>query len=183
MKRILDLIRLEHRERKQIFSRRRASAAFCSAVRAPRRWPDWEAITTPAPPFAMTLPNSSRTTAVPYRSTARIVAGEACDGETPAAWITPVISPRAAAISMSPWTEGRDDTSTVAVLTSNPASRRTLAAASAFSWRRSARTTCLPALTRRAMAWPIDPAPITTLTLPIIVLLGRLKAGGHIRHR
>ena len=31
--------------------------------------------------------------------------------------------------------------------------------------RRSATSTCLPALTRRAIAWPIDPAPITTMTL------------------
>jgi hypothetical protein len=35
----------------------------------------------------MTVPNSSSTSAVPYRSTLRIVAGDACDGETPAAWI------------------------------------------------------------------------------------------------
>ena len=50
------------------------------------------------------------------------------------------------AVSTSAWTDSRDDTSTVAVLTSNPASRSTSAAASAFSWRRSASTTCLPAL-------------------------------------
>ena len=43
-------------------------------------------------------------------------------------------------------------TSTVAVVTSNPASRKTSAAASAFSMRRSASTTCLPVLTRRAIA-------------------------------
>ena len=43
----------------------------------------------------MTLPNSSSTSAVPYRSTLRIVAGDACVGETPAAWISPVTSPRA----------------------------------------------------------------------------------------
>src|SRR5215212_8951987 len=53
-----------------------ASAASCSAVRAPRRCPDCEAMTTPAPPWAMTLPNSSSSTAVPYRSTARIAAGD-----------------------------------------------------------------------------------------------------------
>src|SRR5271166_2832241 len=52
----------------------------------------------------------------------------------------------------------------VAVLTSKPALLRVFAAASAFSWRKSASTTCLPAPTRRAIAWPIDPAPITTIT-------------------
>jgi CheY-like chemotaxis protein len=38
---------------------------------------DWDAITTPAPPRAMTLPNSSNTSAVPSKSTLRIVSGEA----------------------------------------------------------------------------------------------------------
>jgi hypothetical protein len=56
------------------------------------------------------------------------------------------------AVSTKAWTDWRDDTSTVVVLTSNPASNITLAAASAFSRRRSASRTCLPALTRRAMA-------------------------------
>jgi len=78
--------------------------------------------------------------------------------------MTPVTSPRAAVLSASARTESRDDTSTVAVLTSNPASASTSAAASALRWRRSASTTCLPALTRRAMAWPIWPAPMTTVT-------------------
>src|SRR4029453_8858567 len=52
----------------------------------------------------------------------------------------------------------------VAVLTSKPALLSVFAAASAFSWRKSASTTCLVALTRRAIAWPIDPAPTTTTT-------------------
>src|SRR5271156_1460997 len=30
--------------------------------------------------------------------------------------------------------------------------------------RRSASSTCFPALTRRAIAWPIDPAPLTAMT-------------------
>jgi hypothetical protein len=47
--------------------------------------PDWEAMTTPVPPWAITFPNSSRTTAVPYRSTARMAADGAWLGETPAA--------------------------------------------------------------------------------------------------
>ena len=109
-------------------------------------------MTTPAPPGAMTLPNSSSTTAVPYRSTARIVSSGAWLGETPAAWMTPVMSPSAVAVSTSAWTDSREDTSTVVVLTSKPALRSTSAAASALAWRRSASTTCLPALTRRAIA-------------------------------
>jgi hypothetical protein len=43
--------------------------------------------------------------------------------------------------------EARDDTSTVVVVTSKPASLNVFAAASAFSWRGSASRTCLPALT------------------------------------
>jgi hypothetical protein len=41
-----------------------------------------------------------------------------------------------------------------------------LAAVSARSCRRSAIRTRLPALIRRATASPIDPAPMTTMTLP-----------------
>jgi hypothetical protein len=58
----------------------------------------------------------------------------------------------------------RLEMSTDAVLTSKPASASTFAAASAVSPRRSASNTCLPALTRRAIATPIEPAPITTIT-------------------
>jgi hypothetical protein len=71
-------------------------------------------------------------------------------GETPAAWITPVTSPSAVAVSTSACTDARDDTSTVSVVTSKPASRITSAAASAFSTHRSASAMCLPALTRRS---------------------------------
>jgi hypothetical protein len=115
----------------------------------------------------MTLPNSSSTNAVPYRSTERMVDGDAWLGETPAAWMRPVTSPSAVAVWTSVCTDSRDDTSTVVVLTSNPALLNTSAAASAFSWRKSASRTCLPALTRRAIAWPIDPGPMTTMTLLI----------------
>ena len=73
------------------------------------------------------------------------------EGETPAAWTRPVTSPSAVACSTSESTDSRNDTSTAAVLVSNPAAASTSAAASAFSWRRSASRTCLPALTRRAM--------------------------------
>ena len=90
--------------------------------------------------------------------------GGAWLGETPAAWMTPVMSPNALEVSTSAWIDPREDTSTVAVLTSKPALLSTSAAASAFLWRRSASTTRLPALTRRAMACPIEPAPMTTTT-------------------
>ncbi len=43
----------------------------------------------------MTFPNSSSSTAVPYRSTARMASGDAWLGDTPAAWMTPVMSPSA----------------------------------------------------------------------------------------
>jgi hypothetical protein len=90
-------------------------------------------MTTPAPPGAMTLPNCSSTSAVPYRLTWRIVDGDACDGETPAAWISPVTSPSPVAVSASACTASREDASTVATLTSYPAFPRTSAAASALS--------------------------------------------------
>lgn len=63
-------------------------------------------MTTPEPPRAMTFPNSSNTSAVPYRSTLRIVSGGACEGETPAAWMTPKTCPSLVAASTSAWTEG-----------------------------------------------------------------------------
>jgi hypothetical protein len=66
--------------------------------------------------------------------------------------MTPVTSPSPVAVSTSACTDWREDTSTVAVLTLNPALRNTSAATSALPWRRSANRTCLPALTRRAMA-------------------------------
>ena len=37
-----------------------------------------------------------------------MVAGDACDGETPAAWMTPVTSPSAVADATSAWTDARD---------------------------------------------------------------------------
>jgi hypothetical protein len=50
----------------------------------------------------------------------------------PAAWMTPVTSPRLAALSASACREAREDMSTAAVLTSKPASSSTSAAASAI---------------------------------------------------
>jgi hypothetical protein len=80
----------------------------------------------------------------------------------------PVMSPRLTAVSTRARTEAREETSTVAVVTSYPALRIVSAAASALAGRRSATTTCLPALTRRAIACPIDPGPMTTTTLFMI---------------
>ena len=42
-----------------------ASYISCSAVRAGIRQPDWLEMVTPTPPGAMTLPTSSKSTAVP----------------------------------------------------------------------------------------------------------------------
>jgi hypothetical protein len=66
------------------------------------------------------------------------------------------------AFSTSVFTDDREATSTWAVLASKPASLKVRDAASAVSTRTSASNTCLPGLTRRAIAWPIEPAPITT---------------------
>src|SRR5271166_2014016 len=85
--------------------------------------------------------------------------------------MTPWTSPSELAFSTRASTEARDDTSTVVVVTSKPASLNVFAAASAFSWRRSASSSCLPAPTRRAMAWPIEPGPITTITFVMLFLL------------
>ena len=110
-----------------------------------------------------------------------MTAGGACEGETPAAWIRPVMSPKAVDCFTSASTAAREETSTVAVLTVKPASFRTFAAASATSSRRSASRTCLPALTRRAIAWPIDPAPMTITTLGIAGSeLGKLGPDIHL---
>lgn len=57
--------------------------------------------------------------------------------------MTPVTSPRPVAVSTSACTESREDTSTTAVLVSNPASASTVAAASAFSCFKSVSSTCL----------------------------------------
>jgi hypothetical protein len=66
--------------------------------------------------------------------------------------MTPNTSPRDEALSTNVVTEARDDTSTTAVVTSKPASLSVFAAASAFSRRKSANNSFLPALTRRAIA-------------------------------
>jgi hypothetical protein len=65
------------------------------------------------------------------------------------------MSPRLVAGATSACTAAREDTSTVVALTSYPAFSKTPAAASEFRWRTSASKTCLPTLTRRAIAWPL----------------------------
>jgi hypothetical protein len=102
--------------------------------------------------------------AVPYRSTAKMVPGDAWLGEMPAAWMTAVMSPSVVAVSTRAWIDGREAMSTVVVVTLKPALRNPSAAVSALAMCKSASTTCLPALTLWAMAWPIDPAPMTTMT-------------------
>jgi hypothetical protein len=74
--RVCHLVGLEHGELQQLVGWDGRQCGVLAAVRAPSRWPDCDAMTTPAPPRAMTLPNSSSTSAVPYKSTARMVAGE-----------------------------------------------------------------------------------------------------------
>lgn len=114
-----------------------------------------------------------------------MVSGLAWDGETPAAWMSPVTHPKVAACSASDWTDAREATSTTAVETSKPASAITVAAACALSSRRSARTTRFPALTRGAMACPIDPLPMTTTTSVVIPKPGRRarRAPSHTARR
>jgi Phage capsid family len=70
--------------------------------------------------------------------------------------MTPLMSPSAAAVWTSAQTDSREDTSTGAVLTSNPASLSTFAAASECPWLRSPSTTCLSALSRQL----VDDAPM-----------------------
>src|SRR3954469_10450347 len=79
-------------------------------------------MTIPAPPGAITRPNSSSTSAVPSRSTARIVAAGAWTGETPAVWTTWVTVPSSAAFSARACTDSREETSTRWVLTRWPRS-------------------------------------------------------------
>jgi hypothetical protein len=66
--------------------------------------------------------------------------------------MTPLTSPSPVAVSTRVCSDWREDTSTLAVVTSKPALLSTSAATSALPWCRSATRTCLPALTRRAMA-------------------------------
>ena len=114
----------------------------------------------------MTLPNSSSTNAkLPYKSTFRIVAGDACVGETPAASIIPVTVPIAVDASTGAWTDSREETSTVAEVTSKARITEDFGGCiGVFLAQVRQHEFRLPAPTRRAMAWPMDPAPMRTMT-------------------
>lgn len=122
------------------------------------------AMTIPAPPGAITRPNSSRTRAVPTRSTARMAATGAIAGDRPAVWTTWWTGPRASTASASAATDGRELTSTCWVTTVWPASVSGSAADWSVSSAKSASRTVFPGPWRRAIAWPLPPAPITTIT-------------------
>ena len=66
MERVTDVLGLQKVEGQQLL-RRGVVASFspCSAVSAGMRQQDWLEIVTPTPPGAMTLPTSSKSTAVP----------------------------------------------------------------------------------------------------------------------
>src|SRR4051795_519621 len=132
-------------------------------------WPAMLEMCTPAPPGAMTFPNSSRTTAVPYRETASTASAGACTGETPAVLTTWMTSPRPAAAWARARTDAASDTSTRCVVTVWPASSSAVFAFCRLVSLKSASNTCLPAPVRRAMACPMLPAPMTTRTF---VLMG-----------
>jgi hypothetical protein len=119
----------------------------------------------PEPPGAITRPNSSKTYATPTRSTAMIAAGDACAGDRPAVWTRCVTVPSSAAAVASAPTDPSEETSTRTVLVWKPAVCRLFAAACAASSFRSASRIVVPTPTRRAMAWPIEPAPMTTRDL------------------
>ncbi|MNI33537.1 hypothetical protein D3C73_874940 [compost metagenome] len=157
-----------------------ASCSLSSGGMLPSLCPDWDEMTIPEPPSPMILPNSSSKTAVPYRSTLRMVSTEAWEGETPAALIRFMTVPWPWACCTSLMIDSRDDKSTTSTLVSKPASSRVLAAVSAFIWLMSASTTCLPAPTRLAMACPMDPAPTSTTTsfLAMILPLSFIPLGG-----
>ena len=118
VERIRHLVGLEERRPSSSSTGVVASALFCSTVSGGRRCPDCEAITTPEPPRAMTLPNSSSTSAVPYRSTLRIVAGDACDRGDAGRMDKPGDVARARRLlDQRMDRSSREDTSTVATLT------------------------------------------------------------------
>src|SRR4051812_44902231 len=153
-----------------------ARACSCSGLNGGNMWPAIEEMTIPAPPGAITRPNSSSTRAVPSRSTARIVAVGAWTGETPAVWTTWVTLPSSAAFPARAWTDSREETSTRWVLTRWPRSSSAAAAAAWSSSLMSARRMCLPGPRRRAMAWPMPAAPVMT-RMSLVVMCVSLRSG------
>src|SRR3954468_4380077 len=149
----------------------KARACAVSGSSGGGMWPAMLEMCTPAPPGAMPLPNSSRTTAVPKRSTASTASAGACTGETPAVLTTWTTSPRPAAASARTRTDSASDTSTRWVVTVWPASSSAVFAFCRVVSLKSASSTCLPAPVRRAMACPMLPAPMTTWTAVFVGML------------
>src|SRR3954454_17153259 len=147
-----------------------ASACSCSGANGGNMWPAIEEMTIPAPPGAITRPNSSSTSAVPSRSTASTVAAGACTGETPAVWTTWVTVPSSAALAARACTDSREETSTRWGLTRWPRASSAAAAAAWLSSLMSAKRMCLLGPWRRAMAWPMPPAPVMTRTSSLLVM-------------
>src|SRR3954471_24281235 len=163
-----------------------ASACSCSGSNGGNMWPAIEEMTIPAAPGAITRPNSSNTSAVPSRSTASTVAAGAWTAETPAVWTTWVTVPSSAAFPARACTDSREETSTRWVLTRWPRPSSAAAAAAWLSSLMSAKRMCLPGPWRRAMAWPMPPAPVMTRTSSLLLMSGSfgLRSGGgrSVRH-
>ena len=141
-----------------------ASCSSSSGVRAGIRCPDWLEIVTPTPPSLITLPTSSRSTAVPYRSTFRIASTGAWLGETPAAFASIVISPYSCAFAIRFLMDSREERSISTASASYPASFMIFATACALSGFLSPITIFFPYPIRRAIAMPICPAPVKIIT-------------------
>jgi hypothetical protein len=132
------------------------------------RWPDWLETVTPTPPGAITLPTSSSRTAVPYRSTFSIAWTGAWLRETPAAFTSMVMSPCFCAWAMKCRIDARWERSISTGTVSKPAWFMVLAMAWAFSGFLSPMTIFIPYPIRRAMAMPICPAPVSSITFFIL---------------
>ena len=66
---------------------------ICHFISCAMQCPDWLEMVIPAPLSLITFPTSSKSTAVPYKSTFSIVSTDACEGDTPAALISIATSP------------------------------------------------------------------------------------------
>ena len=168
MQRVAHVLRLQQRQVQQLIARRRCELPSCSTVSCGMRLPDWLEMVTPAPPGAITLPTSSSSTAVPYRSTCN------SSRSTPATATRPPRSPNSRCRQTLPLRNEFPESmrglprSACIHSQSNPASVMILAMASAFSGRLSATTILRPYPIRRAIAMPIWPAPIHSTTLLLI---------------
>ena len=133
------------------------------------RCPDWLEMVTPTPPSLIIFPTSSKSTAVPYKSTFNIVSIDACEGDTPAALISMVTSPYVCPVLIKFSIDVLSDKSIWTGTTSNPASFIILAADSAFSDFLSPTTIFFPVPIRLAIAIPIWPAPAHKITSFLIL--------------